>query len=62
MNKRWIDDCYVAAREWGWRSLKNISKADYLDRLGLFETSWMTFTFENQTHRGYYGYPVAKNT
>ena len=62
MNEHWIDDCYVAAREWNWRSPKSISKEDYLDMLGLFETNWMTFTFENQTHRVYYGYPMTEKT
>lgn len=57
MNKQWIDDGHIVIRGWGWRSLKRTDKVDYLDLLGLFETNWMTFTFEDRVHRVYYGYP-----
>lgn len=57
MNKAWIEDGHLVIRDWSWRSIKNTDKVDYLDLLGLFETNWITFIFEDRKHEISCGYP-----
>jgi len=57
MNKKWIKISY----EWAdhcrsGRSITCINSSDYLDILGLYETCWLTFEFEDGD-KSIFGYP-----
>lgn len=56
MNKRWIEDGYSIGNDWRLGS-GPLNNAYYLDILGLFETSWITFIFEDREHEISCGYP-----
>ena len=56
MNNQWIK----ISHEWASRCKTHkptycINVSDYLDLLGLFETCWLQFDFENDKKQ--YGYP-----
>ena len=58
MNKLWIEHSYDVAklyREDNWIYNSELEGYEYLDTMGLFETSWMTF--EHGPDNDDYGYP-----
>jgi len=59
MNERWIehshDDALIQRRDDPLFSADELSRYEYLDMLGLFESSWMIFDHDNNSG---YGYPV----
>ncbi len=61
MNKQWIEDCHGVGNDWRTCAI-DFDVAYYLDILGLFETDWMMFEFDDQDHESYYGYPVKKRS
>lgn len=57
MTKQWIK----ISHEWAthcktYESISCINASDYLDLLGLFETCWLSFDFEDDDKKQY-GYP-----
>jgi len=63
MNKLWIEHSYDAAL---FLRRENISidavelfKYEYLDVMGLYETSWMVYNFKDcEENKDRYGYPT----
>lgn len=58
MNELWIEHSYRVAkthREDNWSFEDELERYEYLDTMGLFETSWMTF--EHKPDNDDYGYP-----
>lgn len=63
MNKKWIKDSHIVAH----LSLRSLSitglypptALKYLDMIGLFETNWLTCSFE-QFDKTMYGYPDSE--
>ncbi len=58
MNELWIEHSYRVAkthREDSWFYSDELKRYEYLDTMGLFETSWITF--EHKPDNADYGYP-----
>jgi len=59
MNKLWIEDSHFSAVSYREELLDNhnvhLERYEYLDTIGLFETSWMVYDY-HKTRREY-GYP-----
>ena len=51
MNDKWISDSYKNAKI--FRCERNVSITIYLDIVGLFETSWMTFKHHDSNNKKY---------
>ncbi len=59
MNKSWIKASHSVAkrcRQNSWIA-DGLDRYEYLDTIGLFETSWMTFEAYGRYERDKYGYP-----
>jgi len=60
MNKLWIEASHREAnrcRQSSWIA-DGLDKYEYLDTMGLFETSWMVYEFdEYEGEKDRYGYP-----
>lgn len=60
MNKLWIEASHYEAkrcRQNSWIAY-GLDKYEYLDTIGLFETGWMTYDFdEYDEEKDKYGYP-----
>ncbi len=56
MNENWINDGHSIGNDWRTCAI-DFNAVYYLDILGLFETGWMMFEFDDQDHESYYGYP-----
>lgn len=58
MNKRWIEASHESAECCREEFLDNhtveLPRFEYLDTIGLFETSWMIYEYHKDTR---YGYP-----
>lgn len=63
MNKRWIEDSYLNAircRQEFWDVIDDgLDRFEYFDMIGLYETCWVVFDFDDMTEhdKGHYGYP-----
>lgn len=58
VNKLWIEHSHDVAknyREDSWMYSDKGERYEYLDTMGLFETSWITF--EHEPDNDNYGYP-----
>ncbi|KKL14452.1 hypothetical protein LCGC14_2515490 [marine sediment metagenome] len=59
MNKLWIEHSYVNAEccrdEFFDKDADDLEWFEYLDTIGLFETSWLIYEYHNE--RIGYGYP-----
>ncbi|KKK55385.1 hypothetical protein LCGC14_3075060 [marine sediment metagenome] len=61
MNKQWIEDSHLnveRCRMESWHE-DGLDRFEYLDIIGLYETCWMVFDFDDYTEhdKGHYGYP-----
>lgn len=58
MNKLWIKISYEWADQFRTdRSTDHIDIYDYLDLLGLYETCWLSYNFDDDTDKKIFGYP-----
>lgn len=62
MNNQWIRNCHIGAeryRKESWWAVDGLDIYAYLDTIGLFETCWMIYDFDDCTDRDriMYGYP-----
>ena len=56
MNERWIEDGHNIGIDWR-NNASHRTELYYLDIIGLFETSWLTFKFDDRNHEVSNGYP-----
>ncbi len=57
MNKQWIEDSYLSTTH--GRDEDDLDRFEYLDMIGLYETCWMIYDFDDYTEhdKNHYGYP-----